>query len=143
MTPKLLADWISKAQTTPFTGVSPHGLHPGAVKLPIDHIPRAEYRDLIKGHPIASKTHAASVQRVKLKDLKGIQRTVNQERLHAYLENPNLTPNNKRAIGSGMLIDKPVVVKVGGAMFIHDGHHRITAAHVRGESEIDARVVEL
>jgi hypothetical protein len=39
--------------------------------------------------------------------------------------------------------DHPIVVRVGGKDTIFDGHHRATAASLRGEKEIRARYVDL
>lgn len=39
--------------------------------------------------------------------------------------------------------DHPIVVKVGGKHVTFDGHHRVTAAILRGEKTVKARVVDL
>jgi hypothetical protein len=54
-----------------------------------------------------------------------------------------LIPDGTRAPGHGALIDLPIIVKMGGELFVHDGHHRLSAAHLRGEATARVRLVDL
>lgn len=119
------------------------GITPGSVQHPFPVTDREAYLAKVRGTGIFKRAESVKPSAVKLKDLTAIQRNVNQERLHAHLLNPRLIQPGTRAPGHGGIVDHPVVVKTGGKMFIHDGHHRCCSAHLRGQSEIQARVVDL
>ena len=123
----------------------PPGTSAGTSQLPFQVIDREEYLASIKEHgSIAKRTHGAPTALVNLADLHAIQSSVNNERLGAHLEQPaGLVAPGARAAGHGGLVDKPVVVKKNGALFIHDGHHRLTAAHLRGQETAKVRLVDL
>jgi len=120
------------------------GHTPGTSKVPFPVTDRQQYLKSVHEHgSIAQKTHGAPIALVNLKDLHAIQNTVNDERLVQHLEDPGMVPDGARGAGHGGLVDRPVVVKMGGSMFIHDGHHRLTAAHVRGQETAKVRLVDL
>lgn len=119
------------------------GERDGTVRHPFRVVDRDEYIAKIKGRGIVKRVDDAPMDSVDLDSLHGIQRTVNAERLQQHLEDENLIAEGTRSAGAGMLIDAPVVVKVGGEYHLHDGHHRATAAWIRGERAIGARVVDL
>lgn len=119
------------------------GERDGTVRHPFRVVDRDDYLAKIKGKGIVKRVDKAPVETVDLASLTGIQRTVNAERLAQHLEDENLIPEGQRSPHAGMLTDLPVVVKVDGQNYIHDGHHRATAAWVRGERAIGARVVDL
>ena len=104
---------------------------------------REQYLAAIKGINVAAKTLHAPIAKVRLDQLVGIQGTINRERLGQHLANPKMNPEGTRAPGHGMLIDRPVVVKVGGTFYIHDGHHRLTAQALRGLDTAKVRLVDL
>lgn len=114
----------------------------GTMQVPFPTVGRETYLSKIKGAGIFKRAEDAPVERVPLKELNGIQQTVNSERLAGYVENPKVKAGT-RAPGHGGLIDKPVVVRVGGKLYIHDGHHRAAAAKIRGDIDISSRVVDL
>src|SRR5574337_130027 len=110
----------------------PPGHKQGTVKHPFPAVDHDEYLNYIKEDgSIAKRTLTAPIANVRLDQLTGIQGSVNPERLAQHLENPRMYPAGTRATGHGGLIDRPVVVKKGGQMFIHDGHHRLTAQSLR------------
>lgn len=104
---------------------------------------RALYLQQIQGANIPAKSHTAPIALVRLDQLTAIQETVNRERLGQHLANPKMNPEGARSSGHGMLIDRPVVVKVNGTFFIHDGHHRLTAQALRGLSTAKVRLIDL
>lgn len=115
----------------------------GTSRHPFPVVDRAEYLAMIQGFgSIAARTHGAPIALIDISDLTAIQSTVNRERLVAHLQDPRMN-DGKRASGHGGLIDRPVVVKVGGRFFVHDGTHRTLAAHLRGQTSIKARLVDL
>lgn len=123
-------------------GLEP-GRLPGTAVVPFPKVEHEEYRKMIRGAGIPKRVETAPVEDVPLASLTSAQRTVNLERLEQHLEDPRLARRGSRAPSTGMLRDKPVVVRIGGRSYIHDGNHRSTAALLRGERTIRARVVDL
>lgn len=123
--------------------ILPPGQHEGTLRHPFPVVDRERYLASIKGMGIPKRAETAPKESVQLSDLRGIQRTVNAEKLSRYMGNPDLVKQGARASGSGMPIDLPVVVKKDGQTYLHDGHHRATAAYLRGAKSIRARVVDL
>ncbi len=119
------------------------GERDGTVRHPFPVTDREQYLKDIKGKNIPKRVDEAPIESVPLAELHGIQRSVNVERLAQHLEDEDLVPEGKRSPNAGMLVDLPVVVKMNGKDYLHDGHHRATAAWVRGERAIGARVVDL
>lgn len=88
------------------------------------------------GHTEAAIKHAirGSVMRdVPLSALVSTQRRVNTERLLQYLADPDTKPNG----GS------PIAVIANGRTYIHNGHHRATAALASGGDSLRMRVADL
>jgi ParB-like nuclease domain len=115
----------------------------GTAKHPFQVADRTVYLAAVRGKGIASRTHNAPMGTIQLDQLHGIQKTVNRERLGQHMSNPRLIPNGARGAGHGGLIDLPVVVKVNGTYHVHDGHHRLVAAHLRGEQVARCRLIDL
>lgn len=115
----------------------------GTSRHPFQVMDRDQYLEMIKPFgSIARRTHDAPIALVNLSDLIGIQGTINRERLVAHLRDPAMN-EGMRASGHGGLIDRPVVVRLGGQLYLHDGHHRLTAAHLRGQDVAKVRLVDL
>jgi hypothetical protein len=121
----------------------PPGLAEGTYVVPFKRGSRSEYLAKIKGAGVYKRADKLEPTPVKLSELTAIQRTVNAERLKQHLDNPGLIPRGKRAAGHGGVIDAPLVIRKDGQMWLHDGNHRATAAMLRGEDSINARVVDL
>lgn len=119
------------------------GERAGTLRVPFPDVAHADYLAMVRGRGIARLVDDAPVERVPLASLTAIQRSVNAERLEQHLDDPDLVPAGARKHGSGMLKDAPVVVRLGGKSYLHDGHHRATAALLRGETHVRARVVDL
>ncbi len=116
----------------------------GTSRVPFQVADRDAYLAMVREHgSVASKTHDAPIALVKLSDLIAIQNTINDERLVQHLDDPAMVPEGKRASGHGGLVDRPVVVRKDGVLYIHDGHHRLTAAQLRGQSTAKVRLVDL
>jgi hypothetical protein len=115
----------------------------GSVKHPFRTIDRDSYLEAIQGVGVAKLSRTAPVALVNLSDLIGIQGTVSRERVGHHLTDPQLYAPGARAPGHGMLVDRPVVVRKNGQLFIHDGHHRLTAQSLRGLSTAKVRFVDL
>lgn len=119
------------------------GDKPGVVRHPFRLADREAYLRQVRGSGVFKRAEDAQIQEVALAELWGLQRHVNVERLQAHYDNPTLIPAGTRAAGHGGLVDVPTVVRVGGKLYAHDGHHRATAAHLRGQPSIRARIVDL
>ncbi len=116
----------------------------GTVKHPFPVIEREQYMAMIKPYgSMARRTNDAPIALVNLSDLMGIQGSVNEEQLSKHLYNPKLIPEGSRGAGHGGLIDRPVVVRKDGQFYIHDGHHRLTAAQLRGQTTAKVRFIDL
>lgn len=141
------ASWAREEQLPPHerAGRLRPGQQSGTSGVPFQVVDRAEYLASIKGHgSIAARTHDAPIALVNLRDLHAIQQSINDERLAQHLDAPaGLVPPGSRAPGHGGLVDRPVVVKKDGRLFLHDGHHRLTAAHLRGQETAKVRLVDL
>jgi hypothetical protein len=123
-------------------------LHPGGSagtsKVPFPVADRDAYLAMTReAGSIAQKTHGAPIALVNLSDLHAIQNTINDERLEQHLASPDMVAPGTRGSGHGGLVDKPVVVRKDGILYIHDGHHRLTAAAMRGQDTAKVRLVDL
>lgn len=113
-----------------------HGVQP-----PFEIGDKATY-DALKGGHLSREIREAPVVDVPLDGIRTIQKSVNADRVAQYLRDPGLTP--KGAIGKhGGPIDLPIIVRVGGTRYAHDGHHRLSAAKLSGDTTIKARYVDL
>lgn len=119
------------------------GDRPGIVRHPFKLASREDYLRQVRGAGIFKRAEEAKIQDVPLKEIWGLQRHVNVERLQAHYDNPSLIPLGTRSSGHGGLTDMPTFTKVGGKLYVHDGHHRAAAAHLKGAQSIRARVVDL
>lgn len=119
------------------------GLREGTLRVPFRTVDREAYLSQVRGKGIAARTHKAPAVKVPIAELTGIQRSVNRERIQQHLENPGLIPKGTQGSGHGGLIDLPIVVRKGGVMHVHDGHHRTCVAIARGDDHVTARVIDL
>lgn len=120
-----------------------NGDYEGTAKHPFPVADRVTYLAAVKSAGVARLSLRAPIGRIQLSAIKGIQGTVNRERLNQHLKDPRLIPDGARAPGHGAAIDLPIVVKLGGEYYVHDGHHRLTASHLRGELDARVRLVDL
>lgn len=132
----------SASPDDPATRLRP-GDRPGTLRHPFRVIDRGEYLGMIKGAGIFKRAEDAPIEDVPLAKLHGVQKTVNAQRLDEHVSNPGLVPKGTRGAGHGGLTDLPTVVRVNGVDAIHDGHTRASAAFLRGQKSIKARVVDL
>jgi hypothetical protein len=91
---------------------------------------------------MTSEVEKAPVQSVELKGLLATQPWVKRSQVRAFIENPGLVMHGQRSM-SGTLEDLPVIVQHGGQRFIQDGHHRLAAKRLAGQTVTMARVVDL
>lgn len=137
-------DW-AKEDLTPSDRARrlPPGEKLGTTKVPFPVTDRDAYLKQVHARgSVSEATHGAPIALVNLKDLHAIQHTVNDERLVQHLEDPHLIKPGTLGSGHGGLIDKPVVVRLNGDLYIHDGHHRLTAAAIRDQKTAKVRLVD-
>lgn len=115
----------------------------GTARVPFPSVGRIEYLRAIKGANVPRRAEEAPIERVPLRGIIAIQSVVSAKRLDEHLSNPNVYAPGARTERTGMLVDLPIVVRVGGKLMLHDGHHRATAALLLGEKSLLARVVDL
>jgi hypothetical protein len=84
----------------------------------------------------------APVEDVPLDRLLGVQRGVDRQKLRGYIEHGGDAPQGKES-DSGYPRDLPIVVRTGGELYVHDGHHRLTAHALLGDKTAKARVVDI
>lgn len=144
--PSALKAWAGASNDGAFTArlrtLNP-AMHEGSVQHPFPSIPKEAYREMLKGDKVTGRIDTAPVMKIPLNEIVGVQHSVNMERVMQHARDPRMVKPGQRASGAGHLIDMPVIVKTGGKYYCHDGHHRATVAKLRGDTEIQARVVDL
>lgn len=122
----------------------PTGADDGRAQVQWPNVDNSVYKAMLAPYgSIAARTHRAPIALVRLDQLTAIQGHVNKERLAQHLADPHIYPEGTKASGHGGLIDRPVVVKLNNELYIHDGHHRLMAQHLRGLSTAKVRLVDL
>ena len=84
----------------------------------------------------------ATIERVPFKGLLATQHSVRRDSVRNFIDNPGIVRNGQRNL-SGVLEDRPVVMRIGETNYLHDGHHRAAAKILMGYPDMMARVVEL
>jgi hypothetical protein len=115
---------------------------PGRVKVPFPVSPEKSPYDKVIGHKSLQKRIAdAPVKDVPVSKIHSNgQKSVRVDQVEHYIGDPDATPHSH---GGKHPVDHPIIVKVGGKSYAYDGHHRVTAATLRGEKSIKARFVDL
>lgn len=116
--------------------------HKGAVEHLMPLTDREQYLASLPSD-LNERIEEAPIVSVPLARLQAIQHTVQPARVAAHVEDPGLVGTGARDSRHGGLVDYPIVVKKGGALYLHDGHHRATASFLEGCEEMDARLVDL
>jgi len=113
---------------------------PGRRKIPLPIGSGSAYSG-IPHSEMHKRIREAPVQRVPVEKLSSNgQRSVSEAGVARYFDRPRSRAKDQ---GGDHPVDKPIVVKSGGQHVTYDGHHRIAAAILKGETHIDARVVDL
>lgn len=101
---------------------------------PARGIPREEFVEFVDDAP---------TKKIELSDLVATQPTVDPDEVAWFVDNPAFRAPVGTRNKFGLLIDLPLVVQRGGQELIHDGHHRLSAAVVRGEQTAEVRYLDL
>ncbi len=141
--PPTLQAWASEPDPSTRLQEMEPGESTGTVQHPFSTIDRESYLASVRGSGIARRSQFAPIALVNLSDLVAIQGSVNTERVSQHLSDPRMVQPGTRAPGHGMLVDRPLVVRKNGMLFVHDGTHRLTAAWCRGQETAKVRFVDL
>jgi hypothetical protein len=114
--------------------------HGAAVPWP--YADRSAYKGKHTNQEINARIKKAPIVRVPLKHLHAIQHSVKPERVDQYLRDPGQKPLGAKHSKAGTPIDHPIVIKEKGRLYIHDGHHRLTADYLQGKRDADARLID-
>jgi hypothetical protein len=112
------------------------------VAVPFPYTDRAAYKDKHSNEEINRRIHSAPVVRVPLRGLHAIQHSVKYGRVLEYLRGEVGDRKGEVNPKSKTPVDHPIVIQQGGKRYLHDGHHRATAALLRGKTSIKARLVD-
>jgi hypothetical protein len=99
-----------------------------------------------KTRHLSKEIRSAPVIQITMAGLRTIQHSVNPQRVEQYLRDPDMRPaqnRGKTSDGHGGPVDYPIVVQQGGVRYIHDGHHRLTADKLKGDTYAWVRFVNL
>lgn len=111
--------------------------------VPFPFADKSAYKAKFSNQEINQAIASAPKKRVSLTGLHAIQHSVREERVADYIDHPDEIPEGQRHPEHRGPIDVPVVIQYDGERYIHDGHHRSTAAKLSGEKDIVARFVDL
>jgi hypothetical protein len=112
-------------------------------KVPFPYAARAAYKDDFTNQEINAAIENAPIKLIKIAGLHAIQHSIKPERAEEYIKHPNLLEPGQRSPKHKGLVDVPIVIQYQGLRFLHDGHHRTTAAWALGETKIEARYANL
>lgn len=112
------------------------------VAHPFDYDNGDAYKKTHTNVEINAAIDRAPIASIPLAGLLGTQHSVKPPQVRKYIEDPDRVPLGTRDPEHGGLIDYPIVVQQDGKRFIHDGHHRLTAAVLMGEKAAKVRFVD-
>lgn len=115
----------------------------GRVLAPIPVGEDSPYDKVIGHKSLQRRIASAPIQKVPVGRLvTNGQKSVRVDQVAHYISNRGAsgTRHGRESIHP---TDHPIVVRVGGRDVTYDGHHRVTAAILRGDRSIDARYVDL
>lgn len=118
---------------------SPTG-HGVAVPFPFEN--RAAYKAKHTNKEINARIETAPIEDVRLDEIHAIQHSVKPNRVAEYIHHDGGRQLGEKHPAAGTPVDQPIVIVSGGKKYLHDGHHRATAAALRGEKTVKARVVD-
>jgi hypothetical protein len=146
--PAATSKWLdrtSRASRTPEQALALLRSWPGGpnVATPLRFVDRKAYEELVGNRELNALIESAPVIQVPVASLVAIQHTINAERVAQYIQKTNLRRRGMRDPKHGGLVDLPIVVRLGGTSYLHDGHHRLCAAKLLGARLETVRYVDL
>jgi hypothetical protein len=112
-------------------------------RVPFPYAPRQAYKEDFTNQEINHAIENAPVKWIRIAGLHAIQHSIKADRVMEYIQHPDVIREGQRNPVHKGLVDLPIVIQYQGLRFIHDGHHRTTAAWALGEKNVEARYVNL
>ena len=105
--------------------------------------PMSDFSDqfLIKRPGYLRKRNDAPLRQITLAKLRATQDDVERAGVEFHILHPQAVPATARTLLGPA--DKPIVVLYRGELHIIDGHHRLTALRLKGETHALVRLVDL
>lgn len=110
------------------------------VAVPFPFRDRNEFKQYHSNRELNRRISVAPVVELPMEGLNAIQHSVKPKTVAWYVRNPD------REIGrthpkTGIPNDLPIVIQQAGIRYLFDGHHRATAAYLRGDKQLQVRFV--
>jgi hypothetical protein len=119
------------------TSVTKHGVDHG-----MPYADKNAYKGKHSNREINGRIDQAPVRRVPLDGLHAIQHSVRPGRVLTFINDPGAVRPGTHDPEHGGIVDHPIVIHQDGVNYLHDGHHRVTAARLLGDKDIEARYVD-
>jgi uncharacterized Zn-binding protein involved in type VI secretion len=141
-----VADWAKKQDSNHehvalerLGQLKPSG-KPGRVLMPIEVGADSPYDRVIGHKSLHKRIEAAPIKKIPTGSIvTNGQKSVRVDQVAHYIANHGEAGTKHGSVPT----DHPIVVRVGGQNVAYDGHHRLTAAILRGDPKIEARFVDL
>lgn len=121
-------------------------LKPSVTGHGVDHgFPYADkvaYKSKHSNEEINGRIDQASVKAVPIASIHAIQHSVKPGRVLTFINDPGAVAPGTHDPKHHGIVDHPIVIHQDGANYLHDGHHRATAAKLMGDKTIQARYVD-
>jgi hypothetical protein len=114
----------------------------GGEAVPFPVASKDAYKNRVSRGAFVRAADKAPIVSMSMGKLKATQPTIDPDELQRFESHPPMVTHGKRN-DFGLLIDIPLVVKSGNEFYIHDGHHRLSSAKYRGDSDAKVRLVDL
>jgi hypothetical protein len=113
------------------------------VKVPFPYVSRDAYKQDFSNSEINQFIASAPKKKVPLASLHAIQHSVQPERVKEYIKYPDIVPEDAKHPAARTPVDVPIVIHYQGVSLVHDGHHRLSALKLSGESHAMVRYIDL
>jgi hypothetical protein len=110
--------------------------------LPWEFVDREAYKENHDDAEINAAIKKAPIVEVRLDELHSIQHSVKAPKVAYYLDHQDMPKAGTLHPKAGTPIDLPVIIEQDGIKYIHDGHHRLMAQWLLGESRAEVRLVD-
>lgn len=138
---KWIGDKVSKSEAKERLADLPVSPTKRGDKVPFPIADKSAYKSKHSNREINHAITNAKIVTVSLKGLHAIQQSIRGHHVASYIDEPELLPKGARHPAAGTPLDAPVVIQQDGKRYIHDGHHRASAALLSGRDSIRARLV--
>ncbi len=110
------------------------------VAVPFPFRDREEFKQFHSNKELNQRITNAPVVDMPTEGLNAIQHSVKPKTVAWYIDNPERQEGRVHP-KTGIPNDLPIVIQQNGIRYIFDGHHRATAAALKGEKSIQVRFV--